>query len=201
MSGFPSPTRAGFPAHGPGAGRGTSGRSDDGSATVWLLAVLFLLMWLAGVAFTLTTIGAVRARAATAADLAALAAAGLPPAGAETACAQAGRVSELDGAHLVGCRIVADAVEVTVRVPLPLMFGLRASVTSTARAGPWARAPGVYQPVSRPGDGRPAQDRTLAGVAVSRAVDSADDVRLPRARSATRATMRSPRRAGVTGCG
>ncbi|CAO5190765.1 Helicase/secretion neighborhood TadE-like protein [Frankia sp. AiPs1] len=123
-------------------------RSDAGSATVWLLAVMFALMWLAGVAFTVVTIGAVRARAAAAADLASLAAASMAPADARAACAHAAQVSEANGARLVGCQVVADAVEVRVRVAVPTALGLQAGVTSRARAGPWGRAPGAYQPPS-----------------------------------------------------
>jgi secretion/DNA translocation related TadE-like protein len=117
---------------------------------VWLLAVMFALLSLAGVAFTVTTIGGVRQRAAGAADLAALAAAAMPPTDERSVCARAARISAANGARLVDCRVVADAVEVAVRVPLPTVVGVRADLTGHARAGPWGRAGGAYQPVPDP---------------------------------------------------
>ncbi|MCK9895155.1 Rv3654c family TadE-like protein [Frankia sp. AgB32] len=168
---------------------------DGGSATVWLLAMMFALLSLAGVAFTVTVIGGVRQRAAGAADLAALSAAGTPPADEGSVCAVAARVSAANGGRLVSCHIVADAVEVAVRVRLPAVIGVRAEVIGHARAGPWGRAGGAYQPEPVQAVG---QDRTSADRAAVRSSASSSP---RRRRSATLATIRSPRRGWETGCG
>lgn len=81
-------------------------------------------------------------RAASAADLAALAAAeALGPAGATavaglSACAQAGRVTGANGARLVDCQVEGTEVVVKVSVDVPIVFGARLSVPGRARAGP-----------------------------------------------------------------
>ncbi|KJE24434.1 helicase/secretion neighborhood TadE-like protein [Frankia torreyi] len=127
---------------------------DDGSATVWLLAVLFALLSLAGLAFTVTVIGASRQRAATAADLAALAAAALPPVDEQAVCARAREISAANGARLVDCRIVADAVEIAVGVHLPAVIGRLGDLSVHARAGPWGGAAGAYLPTSQEANGQ-----------------------------------------------
>ncbi|CAO5257155.1 exported hypothetical protein [Frankia sp. AgKG'84/4] len=161
---------------------------------MWLLAMMFALLSLAGVAFTVTVIGAVRQRAAGAADLAALAAAGTPPADEHAVCALAARVSAANGGQLVGCQVVDDAVEVAVRVRLPTVIGVRGEVIGHARAGPWGRAGGAYQPqpVQAAGPERTSAGRTSAGRASARSSASPPSPR--RRRSATLATIRSPRR-------
>ncbi|WP_243407718.1 Rv3654c family TadE-like protein [Frankia canadensis] len=137
--------------------------ADAGSATVLLLAAMLALGCLAGLALTLTTIGAARQRAAAGADLAALAAAGMPPADAASVCSRAARISAANGTLLVDCHVVADAVEVTVQVALP---GVRADVTAHARAGPWGQAAGAYQPPTDPTD---TTDTTDTGLGQERA--------------------------------
>ncbi|EIV95341.1 Rv3654c family TadE-like protein [Frankia sp. QA3] len=132
----------------------TGGGRDAGSATVWLLAVLFALLSLAGLAFTVTVIGAARQRAAGAADLAALAAAALPPVGEQSVCARAREISAANGARLLDCRIAADAVEVAVSVHLPAVVGVLTDLTVHARAGPWGGAAGAYLPTSQETDGQ-----------------------------------------------
>ncbi|WP_235463008.1 Rv3654c family TadE-like protein [Frankia sp. BMG5.23] len=161
---------------------------DAGSATVWLLAVLFALLSLVSVAFTVTVISAVRQRAAGAADLAALAAAAMPPADQRTVCARADEVSAANGARLAACRVDGNAVEVTVLARLPAVLGPLPELSARARAGPWGGAEGVYFPV---GVDDPVPERTpsrgwAAPLAASPPLSR-------RRRSATRATIRSPR--------
>jgi secretion/DNA translocation related TadE-like protein len=127
---------------------------------VWLLAVLFALLSLAGLAFTLTVIGAARQRAATAADLAALAAAALPPGDAQAVCARAREISAANGTRLVDCQIVADAVEIAVSVHLPTVIGVLGDLNVYARAGPWGGAASAYLPT--PQDATNGQERAPA---------------------------------------
>jgi secretion/DNA translocation related TadE-like protein len=167
--------------------------TDAGSATVWLLSALFTLGFLAAIAFTLVTIGAARQRAAAAADLAALAAAGMPPSDEATVCARASRLSLVNGARLVECHVTAESVDVAVRVTasLPGAAGVGAEVGAHARAGPWGRAAGAYlPPAAAPTTG---QERASAGRAAAAASPS-PPWPSRRRRSATLATIRSPRR-------
>ncbi len=121
---------------------------------MWLLAVLFALMSLAGLVFTVTVIGASRQRAATAADLAALAAAALPPTDEQAVCARAREISAANGTRLVDCRTVADAVEIAVSVRLPAVIGMLGDLSVHARAGPWGGAAGAYLPTLQEADGQ-----------------------------------------------
>jgi len=108
---------------------------DDGSATLWALA-LVLVLWvsvagvlLAGIAIT------ARHRAATAADLAALAAAAALPAG--PACTRANRIAVANGATISSCQVSGAAVEVTATVTVDALRYLGVgAVSARARAGP-----------------------------------------------------------------
>jgi len=117
------------------------GRRDDrGSASVWVLACSALVL-LVAVAVSLRA-GAVlaRHRAESAADLAALAAAGRIGM-ADDVCAPASPIARVNGAALVRCRatLAADGrsgsvdVEVSIAVRLPGVGWRRA--TASARAG------------------------------------------------------------------
>jgi len=75
-----------------------------------------------------------RHRAQAAADLAALAAAARVPAGAESACAQAGAVARAMRADPAGCAVDDLDVVVTVEVGLPV--GRWGTARAAARAGP-----------------------------------------------------------------
>ena len=112
-------------------------RGDDGFATVWtagaalaLLTVFVMLMWLG-------TATHARHRAAAAADLAALGAAGRLIEGTERACETAADVARRMGAELHMCRARGWDMLVTVRVPTGLPLGIGgAAATGRARAGP-----------------------------------------------------------------
>jgi secretion/DNA translocation related TadE-like protein len=75
-----------------------------------------------------------RHRAQAAADLAALAAAARVPAGAETACAQAGVVARAMRADPAGCAV--DDLDVVVTVEVGLAVGRWGTARAAARAGP-----------------------------------------------------------------
>ena len=126
--------------------------ADRGSATIWLLGFLSLVLLISGVAVIQTLAVLARHRADTAADLAALAAAqriGLDP----DPCAAARRVAAENSATLTACSAQLDPAgrtgTVTVRLSraavLPLVGQRR--VTARARAG---RLPG-HPPAGYPG--------------------------------------------------
>jgi secretion/DNA translocation related TadE-like protein len=109
-------------------------RRDDGSATVFVLA-LTALVWLAGfVVLLLAQVADARARAATAADLAALAGASQVMTG--QACQAAAVVVRAQSAELDGC--VVDGWEVRIRASVPLKGPLAhfPAAQARARAGP-----------------------------------------------------------------
>jgi secretion/DNA translocation related TadE-like protein len=106
--------------------------------------VLSLAAVVALVAAVLVALGAVavtRHRAASAADLAALAAAGRVEQGAARACAGARVVATAVGAVLVGCDLVGDTVAVRVEIRPEGALGALGAATGRARAGPSAARP------------------------------------------------------------
>lgn len=116
-------------------------REEYGAATVLVLVLVAVLgaVALAGAVAGGVLVG--QRRAASAADLAALAGAetfssrgGSASAGAD-ACQVAGAVSERNGARLTGCLVESQTVLVDVAVDVPTFFGVRWSVPGRARAG------------------------------------------------------------------
>lgn len=133
--------------------RDRNGDRDRGSATVWLLAFVLVVWVAAAVALAYGAAVAARHRAATAADLAALAGALAAIDAAQTgqprsseACIAAGSVAAGNGARLVDCRLDGFTVAVVAAIPLPglaqlFRFGSAAAARvptarATARAGP-----------------------------------------------------------------
>jgi secretion/DNA translocation related TadE-like protein len=117
----------------------TPGPADPerGSATVWVLALSGVLA-VVGVAAVLVGAAVVaRHRAASAADLAALAAGGQVVTGNPAPCTTAADVAAANGAELTACTVDGAAVvEVAVRVPVRLGgLGVRWAA-ARARAGP-----------------------------------------------------------------
>ena len=114
-------------------------RSDDGSASIWVLAVSALVLMAALAVQQRSLAVLARHRAETAADLAALAAAGhigLDGSG----CTAAADVATADGSRMLSCAVRLDpsgrSGDVAVRVSAAARFavvGARA-VTATARA-------------------------------------------------------------------
>lgn len=121
----------------------TAAAHDRGSATVWVLTLAALLGVVAAAVLMLGQAAMVRQRAATAADLAALAAAARQPLDPGGACPAAARVAAAHGARLVSCRS-PDGVVVDVTVAwdvtglFPARLGGLAPVTVRSRAGPGA---------------------------------------------------------------
>ncbi len=106
---------------------------DAGSGVVWVLAMIAVVVLVALPLLGLVEVRVARSRAATAADLAALAAADLLPGPA--ACGQAGRIALAHGARLVACRVAGLTVDVQVAFPVPGRLG-SAEVIVRSRAGP-----------------------------------------------------------------
>lgn len=125
---------------GPGprnGGRRVAG--EQGSATVWMVAVIMVL--LVAFLFVFYTAGVMlaRHRAESAADLAALAAAQQADAGPPAACARARRLTDRMRVALTGCLIRGWEAYIEVDAPLPADLRRFGVVHAHARAGP---APG-----------------------------------------------------------
>ncbi|MGW4793808.1 Rv3654c family TadE-like protein [Nonomuraea sp. NPDC004297] len=110
--------------------------NDRGSATLWGVALMGLLM---AIALALATVGSVRVarhRADSAADLSALAAARLALIDPEGACARAAELATSNGVELTKCEITDDVADVWTALPISLpLLGTR-SVAGRSRAGP-----------------------------------------------------------------
>lgn len=116
----------------PSGGRSVRRVSQHGSATVYVLAVVVLLMAVALGAAGFAGLATAKHRATTAADLAALAAASAAVGG----CAVAATTAERNGARLTDCVRAGADVTVAVVVVARAPFGLRPTVRARARAGP-----------------------------------------------------------------
>jgi secretion/DNA translocation related TadE-like protein len=130
-------------------------RSDAGSASVWLVALLTLGGCVLVAALGLGAAVTARHRAGAAADLAALAAAGKLLWQPEAACAEAARIAGAQHARMLSCALQTDAgedaVEVSVEVPMAgSLFPGLPSARGRARAGPVYidSAPGTVLPAS-----------------------------------------------------
>ena len=111
--------------------------SDTGSATVWWVS-LSLLLWFLTLAVAMTAAARLdRDRAATAADLAALAAADRAAHGTHMACGPARITAEANDASLITCDLTGHIVDVVVTVPSTV---LDHQVHARARAGPVHKA-------------------------------------------------------------
>jgi secretion/DNA translocation related TadE-like protein len=109
---------------------------DGGLGTVFVLAIMAILLTVLGGTLALGQTLIARHRAASAADLAALAGADRALEGSATACAAAAAIAAEHAARLVECRLAADVVEVTAAVPLPAALRALGPATARARAGP-----------------------------------------------------------------
>ncbi len=109
-------------------------RADDGAATILVVAMAGVLMFvMVGLAAAGGLVTAQR-RAQSAADLTALAAAA---AVRIDACAQALRTASANGSRLDGCEVRGPDVRVVVSVPGPRLPGRGdVRVSAEARAGP-----------------------------------------------------------------
>ena len=128
-------------------------RSDDGSATVTVLALSCVLVLLALVLVALGVVAISRHRAASAADLGALAAARRVVQGEAAACAGAGRVVSAAGATMLTCRVEGTTALVSVRVVPEGPLGRLGGAHARAAAGP-ASSPASASQTSRSGSVR-----------------------------------------------
>lgn len=126
----------------------STNEGDVGSASLWALSMAMVL-WVCVAGVVLAGVAVVaRHRAATAADMAALAGASAlarnesapDSAAGGTACAIANAVALANDAIVISCHLAANVVEVTASVRIPalgLLGGLGLdSVSARARAGP-----------------------------------------------------------------
>jgi secretion/DNA translocation related TadE-like protein len=113
--------------------------SDRGSATLWTVGGLSVVMvMLTGLLWFASAV-VVRHQAESAADLAALAAASRAVAGERYACGEARWVAEQMGVDLLSCRLSGwDALVEVVAGP-PGVLGQLSQATARARAGPVER--------------------------------------------------------------
>ncbi|HVQ87306.1 MAG TPA: Rv3654c family TadE-like protein [Actinomycetes bacterium] len=107
--------------------------NDQGSGTIWVLALSALLLAVGAAAMVIAAGLTAHRRAASAADLTALAAASRMRAGDAAACSTAARVAAANDALLADCEVGPDSVLVAVRVdpPSPLIPAMEV----LARAG------------------------------------------------------------------
>lgn len=109
---------------------------DRGAATMWTVSAIAVVTTLMLVVLWIGAAIVTRHRAAGAADLAALAAAGAAPSGERAACDRARWVAERMAVELRSCRLVGwDALVEVVAVP-PGVLSEFGSAAARARAGP-----------------------------------------------------------------
>ena len=113
---------------------------DTGSGTVLVLAAASVLLLVGMLLASLAAVGVARHRAASVADLSALAAASSAHLGNAAACAVAADVADRSSARLLECRLRGDVVEVVASVRPPGRLGELGSATARARAGPGGSA-------------------------------------------------------------
>lgn len=110
-------------------------RQDEGSSTVFVLGLVTVLLFVGGLVATVASLAVTRHRAETAADLAALAAAGRAFEGRLAACAAARHVVEAQKGHLLTCRLDGLDAVVEVGVRPPGRLGELGLVHARAKAG------------------------------------------------------------------
>ena len=109
---------------------------DRGSATVWAVAGVAVIMTVFLVGLHLGSAVIARHRAEAAADLAALAAAGIAVEGVEAACDRAGELAAAMGGTVTSCGPVGWDALVEVRVPTEVALPGIDGAAGRARAGP-----------------------------------------------------------------
>ncbi|MCP2164634.1 Rv3654c family TadE-like protein [Goodfellowiella coeruleoviolacea] len=112
------------------------GDPDRGSASVLAVAVIAVLLGLAALGVAVATAVTTRHRAASAADLAALAGAAHVLAGRQEACQRADWVARRMRVELTGCVVVGRDVLVAVAARPPEPLALLGTTNARARAGP-----------------------------------------------------------------
>jgi secretion/DNA translocation related TadE-like protein len=137
-------------------------RADAGVATVWAAAGIAVIIGVLVFGLQLGSAITARHRAAAAADLAALAAAGHAVWGAQVACGRAGQIATAMSATLEACELDGWEVRVEVRAELSFSLLVDDAAVGWARAGPVPVtdpiAPGGGERSDAP-DGRTAEPR------------------------------------------
>lgn len=171
-----------------GAGREVSGvapaawdrheRRDRGSGTVWGVAVMGLLLAVAGSFAIVGSVRVARHRVHSAADLSALAAARLVVVDASRACTVARSMARQNGADLVRCTVTGEVVDVWTSLSIEVPGIGQRTVEGRARAGPSRIDPGrpsspphvePVRPAPPPvGAGRPTPSRAQEAALRSR---------------------------------
>lgn len=144
------------------SGRSAVGRlrGETGSATTAVVVWMVVVAVAASAALLLTSVLATRSRAATAADLAALAGAGMLLDRPQGACPAAARIAADNGARLRSCSTQGVGIRVVVGAPVPAMVGLlvpgrgpelraRAHAELGAHSGSRAGGPAALEPRRR----------------------------------------------------
>lgn len=111
-------------------------RGDRGSATVWAAGAIAALLAVTGLLWALGAAAVTRHRAASAADLAALAAAGHVQDGAVEACGHATRIAERMRVAVRDCRLEQWDALVVVEAEGPGLLAAFGPAVGRARAGP-----------------------------------------------------------------
>ncbi|MGH8825883.1 MAG: Rv3654c family TadE-like protein [Jiangellaceae bacterium] len=121
-------------------GRRLGSRAERGAGSILVLSGVMVVLTALLVVATLGGGYLARHRAAAAADLAALAAAGRVWTGSAAACSAAGGVAEANGAVLRWCRVRGEQVEVVAAVEAGGPAAVLGDPARRARAGPNASA-------------------------------------------------------------
>jgi secretion/DNA translocation related TadE-like protein len=109
---------------------------DAGVATVLVVALSAVLLLLGAVMASLAAVAVTRHRAASAADLSALAAAAAVLEGPVAACGRAQDLAVRVGARVSSCTVEGDVVRVVAQVRPPGPLGRLGAASARARAGP-----------------------------------------------------------------
>lgn len=110
---------------------------DCGSATMLLIGAMLVLATATAAASAVGVVASHRQKAATAADMAALAAAAETSGDLPIACARAAAVADANGGHLDACRVRDGSIEVVASLELPGALTGFGPLRATSRAGPW----------------------------------------------------------------
>lgn len=112
-------------------------------AVVLVLSLAAVLGLVGAGSASLAAVAVARQRAASAADLAALAAAERALDGQQAACQRASSVARLAGAHLRTCSLAGDVADILAEVRPHGWLGRLGVAAARARAGPAAPTPGA----------------------------------------------------------
>jgi secretion/DNA translocation related TadE-like protein len=114
---------------------------ERGSATIWVLCAVLVLCLVTGIGLSIGAVAATTARARTAADLSALAAAAALVRDEGDPCVRAAEIARANQAELTRCQVEGRDIRVWIAAPLPAALRViaRDRATARARAGPVER--------------------------------------------------------------